>query len=256
MKSKRPESKNTPQSESDQPTESRRKTLKATLLGGGLVGATTATQWSKPVVDSVILPSHANTTGSGGDGGEGEDMQNASYFDDVSQVFDINDAQRVNFEAEVYAKAPPIMGDSIVDNLIDVITPVAEAQPVPAPIMSPSAYMCCSTSNGGDTYSVDFTVMYPGSRFKTSATIVHEGSGPLGATIFLTPQKCPFVAFRSYTVILSNPTSDYIDVELLFPEEGSENLRLPFGSCRSFTQECPIFPTTMPPMTTSPLPPG
>ncbi|GJL83572.1 MAG: hypothetical protein DHS20C01_32060 [marine bacterium B5-7] len=43
----------------------RRKLLKS-LVAGGSVAATTATlfpeKWTKPVVDSVVLPSHAQTT--------------------------------------------------------------------------------------------------------------------------------------------------------------------------------------------------
>ena len=47
----------------DQPT-GRRKTLKKLLVGGGVaaVGSTLPTKWTKPVVDSIILPAHAQTT--------------------------------------------------------------------------------------------------------------------------------------------------------------------------------------------------
>jgi len=53
---------------------SRRKAIKTAIAGTAVVG--TAGQigsgkWTKPVVDSVIIPAHAATTGSGGDPGEG-----------------------------------------------------------------------------------------------------------------------------------------------------------------------------------------
>jgi hypothetical protein len=52
---------------------SRRKLLKTAVVGGGIIGASKAMpeKWSKPVVDSVLIPAHAATTGSGGGGGGG-----------------------------------------------------------------------------------------------------------------------------------------------------------------------------------------
>ena len=52
---------------------SRRKLLKTAVVGGGVLGASKAMpeKWSKPVVDSVLIPTHAATTGSGGGPGGG-----------------------------------------------------------------------------------------------------------------------------------------------------------------------------------------
>ncbi|MEM7196268.1 MAG: hypothetical protein AAF402_15090 [Pseudomonadota bacterium] len=45
----------------------RRKVLKGTLAGGAVITTSVLPEkWSKPAVDAVILPSHANTTDSGG----------------------------------------------------------------------------------------------------------------------------------------------------------------------------------------------
>lgn len=44
--------------------ESRRKLLRK-LAAGGVAGAALPAAWSKPVIDSVILPAHAQTTGVG-----------------------------------------------------------------------------------------------------------------------------------------------------------------------------------------------
>lgn len=48
----------------DSSIESRRKLIKSTIIGTGLVGSASAipSKWAKPVIDSVILPSHALTT--------------------------------------------------------------------------------------------------------------------------------------------------------------------------------------------------
>ncbi len=50
----------------DNPTDQRRKLLKALTLGGGAAGvASLPGTWTRPVVDSVSLPAHAVTTGPG-----------------------------------------------------------------------------------------------------------------------------------------------------------------------------------------------
>jgi hypothetical protein len=44
--------------------QSRRKTLKKIAVGGAVAGVLALTgKWSKPVVDSIILPAHAQATG-------------------------------------------------------------------------------------------------------------------------------------------------------------------------------------------------
>lgn len=49
---------------------SRRKILKQTLAGGAVISAGVASsKWSKPVIDSVVLPAHAQTSEPGGGSG-------------------------------------------------------------------------------------------------------------------------------------------------------------------------------------------
>ena len=52
-------------SESERRGRARRKLLKSLAAGGGVVVATKVipTQWSKPVIDSLLLPAHANASG-------------------------------------------------------------------------------------------------------------------------------------------------------------------------------------------------
>ena len=54
-------------------SESRRKLLKSIAAGSGVVaaGKSLPELWRKPVVNSVMLPAHAATTGSGGNTDEG-----------------------------------------------------------------------------------------------------------------------------------------------------------------------------------------
>ncbi len=59
------------------PTDSRRKLLKSIAAGSGAVvaGKSLPESWSKPVVDSVMLPAHAETTEADSEGG-GIDITN------------------------------------------------------------------------------------------------------------------------------------------------------------------------------------
>lgn len=51
-------------------TNSRRRLLKSAMIGGGVLGAS-QDKWSRPIIDSVVLPAHATTTGSGAAPGGG-----------------------------------------------------------------------------------------------------------------------------------------------------------------------------------------
>jgi hypothetical protein len=48
----------------DASVEGRRKALRKLLVGGGIVGASTQLpdKWMKPLVDSVLVPAHAQTS--------------------------------------------------------------------------------------------------------------------------------------------------------------------------------------------------
>ena len=50
--------------------EQRRKVLKSTLAGGAVITTSILPKkWTKPALDSVVLPAHAATTATGGEGG-------------------------------------------------------------------------------------------------------------------------------------------------------------------------------------------
>ena len=62
--SKKPSGQNSNSSKTDRPSRDRRKLLKTLTAGGGaaLVGKVAPEQWTKPIVDSVLLPAHAQVT--------------------------------------------------------------------------------------------------------------------------------------------------------------------------------------------------
>jgi len=58
------------ESDDSNQTSSRRNIIKKTLVGGAVIGGTTqlkSIEWSKPVIDSVLIPAHATTTDIGGE---------------------------------------------------------------------------------------------------------------------------------------------------------------------------------------------
>lgn len=87
--------------QAQQPTEKdespRRKLLK-TLAAGGVAGAALPATWSKPAIDSVMLPAHAQTTGpivtgGGGSGGTGPGPAPRNSIGDELMDFFVNPAQ-------------------------------------------------------------------------------------------------------------------------------------------------------------------
>jgi hypothetical protein len=81
---------------------SRRSLLKK-LAVGGIAGAALPTQWSRPVVDSVMLPAHAQTSDSSVYGGGGASGNNTP--------------------------PGPAPADSIGEEILDFFTPPAQATP-------------------------------------------------------------------------------------------------------------------------------
>ena len=55
-------------------SKQKRNVLKGIIASGGILSADKMVkdQWTKPVIDSVMLPAHAVQTAGGGDEGEGE----------------------------------------------------------------------------------------------------------------------------------------------------------------------------------------
>lgn len=94
--------------------ESRRKLLKK-LAAGGVAGAALPAVWSKPVIDSVVLPVHAQTTGvgvivgGGGGGGTGPGPAPLGSMGRDLIDFFVNPAEAgENSESEPEPPMPPL----------------------------------------------------------------------------------------------------------------------------------------------------
>ncbi|KAA3631455.1 MAG: hypothetical protein DWQ08_04830 [Proteobacteria bacterium] len=60
---KKDETSNQPENPATKKAKEGRRRLLGTLAAGGVAGATLPGQWKKPVIDAVVLPAHAQTTG-------------------------------------------------------------------------------------------------------------------------------------------------------------------------------------------------
>lgn len=84
-----------------------RRSLLKTLAVGGVAGAALPTQWSKPMIDSVVLPAHAQTTsgtvtGGGGGGGAGPGPAPSRSTGEALMDFFVNPASAGEPDVEDY----------------------------------------------------------------------------------------------------------------------------------------------------------
>ncbi len=142
---------------------SRRKLLKSILAGGGVAvaGRGLPEQWTKPVVDAVLLPAHAQTTCGG----------ITSYAGGV-----------------ILSTTSVEVNNSPVEKLLDLVVPRALAQPAPTTATAELCIQC----NGDGTVDVRvlFTVDFDG---EVTLTPYFTGNNiPLGQVRTLTQQNtCP-----------------------------------------------------------------
>ena len=126
------------QSESKDKTSSRRKLLKSVVAGGGAatVAKLMPDQWSRPVVDSVMLPSHAQTS-----------ISPYGPFYTMVMV-------GMNESSDQMAE------QGFSEELLEFFTPAAQAQPAPPEIVALSAnasgnsYLCASNNVTTEMISV------------------------------------------------------------------------------------------------------
>ena len=105
--------KNTAIDKTTQDKDDSRRSLLKKLAVGGLAGAAMPSQWSRPVIDSVVLPAHAQTSDitirAGGGGGS----------------------------------APgPVPADSITDKIMEILVPSSAATPICGKNETPSQGYC------------------------------------------------------------------------------------------------------------------
>ena len=116
---------------------SRRRALKSALLTGGIVAGSNVLpqKWARPVVDSVILPSHADTTDDSGNLAEGQPTAapTVNYF--FSSPLDTAQTDSLLKRTNSFA-----------ERALDIVVPTASAAPNATPV-----YVCLAIT--GNTFT-------------------------------------------------------------------------------------------------------
>ncbi|MEM7194032.1 MAG: hypothetical protein AAF402_03720 [Pseudomonadota bacterium] len=226
------ERKNQSTKTTNQSNHDRRRALKQTLLGTGILATA---HWSRPVVESVVLPAHATTTDSGGDESGGN--TSASYFQNVSEQLFTFDRSNVS-ENQIIAASDNPVPENIVGRLSNLVVPPAQAQ---ESVRETNIYACVTTSDG-TTYNVDYTLVFSPSIFTSGSTTVYSGSGPLNTAIPLSrdPNDCGDIKGIEFspTAIVSSPTESDVQLSVNILKFGGD-VTVGAGACRSFTPSCP-----------------
>ena len=121
--------------------KSRRKLLKSIALGSGAVvaGKSLPESWSRPVVDSVMLPAHAQTSGG-------------------------------PFAGGAVIMTPALESDSILEKAADILVPEAKADSPTNP------YVCVEPNAAGDKATVKLYVDFPDTELYTFTEVPVNGS--------------------------------------------------------------------------------
>lgn len=181
--------------------ESRRKLLKSIAAGSGavVVGKSLPESWSKPVVDSVLLPAHAETS----------QTPDRTYSGDLSLRVGLNDGQN----------------ESLFAGVINTLIPKASAQELPEIAIGCAIPM-------GSKYDVWM-------QFGNDLTSLGEITGTLpvdGTEAVLNGvESLCFGGSQKVLAKIIERTDDYIDIDF---GEGSARISSNTGCVRKLKPEC------------------
>ncbi|MEM7194198.1 MAG: hypothetical protein AAF402_04555 [Pseudomonadota bacterium] len=221
----------TGQPAADKARHDRRAALKSTMLGGAAV---TGAAWVTPVINTVILPAHAQTTDSGGEPGGGTDPILGPYFGDVSELL-----LTVNEDPASSANST----DSLLAKAINTIVPNAHA--------GSDSNLLCVEMTSDTTYNA--TLAYPYNLSMDDGWVVEQNeikllqigsgyayfraSGTIGTPSFLEPD-CP--NFKGYPLNVTMPTVNDVTITIFMASTTipATACRLPEASCPTLYNPC------------------
>ena len=210
----------------EQSENTRRRALKSTLLVGGIVGSSTAlpSKWTRPIIDNVILPSHAQTT-SPDAANLGADQQpdpapvptpTVNYFYDDTNT-DLVDS----------ALATP---RNIAERVLDTVIPSASAV-----VISRRFYVCMAIT--GNTYTAKIVVSWYGSWFDEYDGIT--GTVGTSGSHSLTNQYCSGGSGTpDISLTVSNVTAGSCQCDISQQYEDDVSLNVPVGPCGAANTVC------------------
>ena len=218
---------------------SRRKLLKRSATAATVLAAAELPKyWKSPVVNSVVLPSHAATT----DGG-GTDLSGVVYFGPV--LMRLMGENLSNTEKSQVVDHSDTSGSqlNLVSRMRDYLVPEASAQIIidnPVPVREVETLLCVTPS--GPNYSVLMSSQFGSTIIHRFTTVALNTFG-----VLVTSPLCGFES-NSLQIRLTNPTASGIDYEFVTGVKNAESLTgmIPASPCNIPAENCPISDGTGP----------
>ena len=200
----------------EQKLSARRKLLKTTLGGTILGGAAASSPWVKPVVESVVIPAHAETTDSGGDPGSG--INNLGpYFGSVDSIalaqhFDDSDSESLLTKAG--------------DLLVPEASAISDVPLEPLPVNRTYLCVTMTSETGFNAKLAWYRSLYQTNLDQTKVLLttyeLYEANGTLGVVTPLI-SAC---GNEPINTIISNPTETEVGVQMFM-----QNTTIPATAC-------------------------
>jgi len=209
----------------EQSENTRRRALKSTLLVGGIVGSSTAlpSKWTRPIIDNVILPSHAQTT-SPDAANLGADQQpdpapvptpTVNYFYDDTNT-DLVDS----------ALATP---RNIAERVLETVISTASAT------RAVTRYYICMAITGS-TYTAKIVAYRYGYVYDEYDGIT--GTVGIQGTHSLTDQYCNGSGGPDISLIVSNVSAASCQCDISSQFEDDTSIVAPAGNCATMNPLC------------------
>jgi len=211
-------------------TKPRRKALKRIAIGGGVMSAalTVPGKWTRPVVNSVVLPVHAATSNVADSSSTG--IENITYYEDISDFVNGRLESNIPYSREEMYAQDNSSSKSMVGKVLSSL--VSEAQAQQEVYLHRHSYQLCIKLNG-TVVTVDFI-----ERSTIDSFIdVMSGTGTLGSAIDL-PAACSVHGGSSSSIVVTNPTPEQVDYSLSFQGASFPTASLPEAPCAVPASNC------------------
>jgi len=210
-------------SQAEQKDNMRRRALKSTLLVGGIVGSSTAlpAKWTRPIIDNVILPSHAQTTTPAaanlGTEEKPEPTPTINYFYD-------------NTNTDLVS-SPPGARRNIAERVLETMIPSASA--IQAAVTR--YYICMAIT--GNTYTAKILAFRYGYLYDEYDGIT--GTVDVQSTHSMTTQYCNGSGGSpDINLIVSNVSAASCQCDISQQFEDDTSIIVPVGNCAAVNTSC------------------
>ncbi|MBX2869023.1 MAG: hypothetical protein KTR18_10120 [Acidiferrobacterales bacterium] len=211
----------------------RRKVVHAALIGGATATVLAPAKWTKPVVESVILPAHAVTSEVAADDGAMDPPMPVmrTFFGGVPIVVTNYPMSNQNEVQIADASAENDLLGVLTNKVSNMLVPEAHAQ------FSSEFVLCVDDNDGSLTITLE-------QGFSMPTGVVHyTGSGGFGDSIPLTTTCSLPIRENTYTIVLTDTNNGMVSYSITSSnsEGGATEGMIPEASCGLGTESCPVF---------------